>query len=90
MPLAESTNPYLGLSVEVIWNNSNTRATYTIEVALFEKLIIYRNRIPYQRVVVTWQSGSIGHVGRNLARESFLNSIEERAERVANLYLSAN
>ena len=27
---------------------------------------------------------------RNLVREAFLGSIEEKAERVANLYLSAN
>ena len=90
VPLAESTNPYLLLSVDAVWNDSNTIAAYVVEVALIEELVFYRNQRPLRRLVGIWESFSFGFVGKNSARELLLNSIEERAERVANLYLSAN
>ena len=90
VPLSDRSNPYLLLGIDVFWNDSNTIAIFHIQAALTERVYIYRNRKPYRRLVPVWETGSYGSVGRNLARESFLNSIEEKAERVANLYLSAN
>lgn len=78
------------LAVDAFWNESKTLATYTISVSLNEPLIFYRNKKPHRRYVILWESSSYGQVGKNLAKETFIEAIEEKAERVANLYLSAN
>ena len=90
VPLSDSSNPYIVLSVNVLWNEGKTIAIYYIAVDLIETLIFYRNNKPHRRIVTLWDSRRHGRVGKNLARESFLELIEEEAERVANLYLSAN
>ena len=84
------SNPFLSLEIDVFWNDSNMMAIFHIQAALREQVYIRRNRKPYRRIVSVWETGSYGSVGRNLARESILHYIEEKAERVANLYLSAN
>ena len=90
VPLLNSSNPYIMLSINVLWNEGKTIAIYYIAVDLIETLIFYRNNKPHKRIVTLWESRIHGRVGKNLARESFLELIEEKAERVANLYLSAN
>lgn len=90
VPLSDRSSPILSLSIDVFWNDSNTIAIFYIEAALIERVYIYRNSKPFQRSVAVWETSSYGSVGRNLARDSLLNAIEEKAERVANLYLSAN
>ena len=90
VPLSDVSEPYLSLSIDVIWNDANTIAIFHIQAALRERVLIYRNHKPYRRYVSVWKTASYGRVGKNSARESFLNTIEEHAERVANLYLSAN
>ena len=90
VPLSDSSNPYIVLSINVLWNEGKTIAIHYIGVDLRETLIFYRNNKPHRRIVTLWESRRQGRVGKNLAKEAFLESIEEEAERVANLYLSAN
>ncbi len=90
VPLTDFSNPYLIVDVDALWNDFNTIVTFHFQVTLAESLIFYRNDMPFQRVAGLWETGVFGRVGKDLARESFLNEIEEKAERVANLYLSAN
>ena len=61
-----------------------------LQVSLVEPLSFYRNSKPHRRYVYLWEELSYGYAGKNVAKETFLRSIEEKAERVANLYLSAN
>ena len=90
VPLSESANPYLSLSIEALWNEEKTFAAFTIGVSLMEPLVFYRGNEPHRRYVPLWEDRTYGYAGRNVAREGFLGYIEEKAERVANLYLSAN
>ena len=90
VPLSDSSNPYLSLSVDALWNEDKTRTTYVIRVGLVESLVFWRNKKPHKRFVTLWEHSSFGYAGKNVAREGFLKNIEEQAERVANLYLSAN
>ena len=90
VPLSDSSNPYIVLSINVLWNERNTIAIHSIAVDLIETLIFYRNQKPYKRLVKLWSDGSYGMVGKTFAKEAYLELIEENAERVANLYLSAN
>lgn len=90
VPLSDSSNPYIVLSINVLWNERNTIAIHSIAVDLIETLIFYRNQKPYKRLVTLWSDGSYGMVGKTFAKEAYLELIEENAERVANLYLSAN
>ncbi len=89
IPLSDSSNYYLFLSLEALWEDDLT-ATFSISVELRETLVIHRKDRPLKRVVTLWQTGSYGYAGRAVARKVFLESIEEKADRVANLYLSAN
>ena len=89
VPLSDSSNHHLFLSLEAIWED-DLPATFSISVELRETLVIHRNDRPLKRNVALWQTGSHGFVGRAVARKVFLESIEEKADRVANLYLSAN
>lgn len=72
------------------WTDAKTIAIFNISVSLVEPLIFYRGQKPYKRLVVLWEASSFGYAGKMIAKETFLELIEERAERVANLYLSAN
>lgn len=90
VPLSDLSNPYLALVVEVLWNGDKTRATYTLSVSLRESLIFYRNNKPHRRFVNLWEDSAYGYAGDKVAKEAFIGAIEEKAERVANLYLSAN
>ena len=90
VPLSDFSNPYILLGVEAVWNNDKIIAAYIISVSLIEPLIFYRNQKPYKRFVTLWEQSSYGLAGKTIAKETFLESIEEKAERVANLYLSAN
>ena len=90
VPLSESSNPYLSLRIEALWNKEKTFAAFTISASLMEPLIFYRGNEPHRRYVPLWEETSYGYAGKDVAREAFLGSIEEKAERVANLYLSAN
>lgn len=90
VPLSDSSSPFIFFTLQAFWKDAKTIATFKISVSLIESLVFYRNNKPYKRLVVLWEDGSIGHVGKNFAKETFLEFIEERAERVANLYLSAN
>ena len=94
VPLSDSSNPYLALDIQALWNEEKTFAVYTMSVSLIEPLIFYRDnkpsRKPHRRYVALWEKANFGFAGKNVAREAFLRYIEENAERVANLYLSAN
>ena len=90
VPLTESTNPYLALSIEALWNKEKTLAVFTISASLMEPLFFYRGNEPHMRYVPLWEETSYGYTGKDVARDGFLGYIEEKAERVANLYLSAN
>lgn len=85
-----STNPYIFLNVESVWNDAKTIAIFNISVSLREPLIFYRGQKPYKHFVTLWGQYNYGSAGKRVAKEAFLEFIEERAERVANLYLSAN
>ncbi len=90
VPLANSSNPYLLLSIEALWYEDKIVATYVLGVELREAIIFYRNNKPHRHFVTLWKDSSYGYAGKDVAREAFLRYIEEKAERVANLYLSAN
>ena len=89
VPLSDSSNPYLVLQVQAVWDEDKALLFYT-RVSLMESLIFYRNNKPHRNFVNLWENSGYGYVGKNVARETFLETIEARAERVANLYLSAN
>ena len=92
VPVSEtiSSDLDLMLSVSAVWDKKERFLSYTLSVTIYEPLIFYRDERPHKRFVALWQDLSFGHAGRDVARRSFLASIEEKAERVANLYLSAN
>lgn len=90
VPLSNWSNPHLSLGIEALWNKQKTFAALTIYVSLLEPLIFYRDNKPHRYLVTLWEASSFGYAGQDVARENFLRYIEEKAERVANLYLSAN
>ena len=90
VPLSDLSNPYLLLSFEALWNEDKTLVAYIVELSLRQSLIFYRNNTPYRRVVSLWENLSYGYAGSKVVRQGALEAIEEKAERVANLYLSAN
>ena len=90
VPLSNWSNPHLLLGIEALWNEEKRFVAFTINVSLKEPLIFYRNQKPYTRFIKPWEEIVYGYAGKDVARESFLRYIEEQAERVANLYLSAN
>lgn len=90
VPLSESSNPLIDFKIEAAWQEDKSAAAFTISTTLLEVLIIYRGNEPYKRVVAIWNDLHYGYVGRKGAREFLLQYIEEKAERVANLYLVAN
>ena len=89
VPLSDSSNPYLVLQVQATWDEDKALLFYA-RVSLMESLIFYRNNKPHRNFVNLWENSGYGYVGKDVAREAFLETIEEKAERVANLYLSAN
>ena len=90
VPLSESSNPCMEFLVEAAWQEGKTAAAFTISAALIEPLIFYRGNKPYRRIVALWRDRHYGYVGQKASRGFLLQYIEEKAERVANLYLSAN
>lgn len=90
VPLSDFSSPFIFLNVEAVWNNDKIIAAYIISVSLVEPLIFSRNQKPYKRLIMLWEQSSYGLASKMIAKETFLESIEEKAERVANLYLSAN
>ena len=91
VPLANFANPYyLLLSIDALWNEDKIFASYVLGVELREPIIFYRDNKPHRSFVTLWKDSSYGYAGKDVAREAFLRYIEEKAERVANLYLSAN
>ena len=90
VPLSNWSNPHLSLGIEALWNEEKRFVAFTINVSLKEPLIFYRNQKPYKRFIKPWEEIHYGYAGKDVARGAFLRYIEEKAERVANLYLSAN
>ena len=90
VPLSNWSIPHLSLGIEALWNKQKTFAAFTISVSLTEPLIFYRDNKPHRCYVTPWEEASYGYAGKDVARDAFLRYIEEKAERVANLYLSAN
>lgn len=91
VPLSDSPlGFYLELTITALWNEHKTWVAYCIGTELREFRAIYRNEIPYQCMVAVWSTQSVGYAGRNVVKRAFLEAIEIEAERVANLYLSAN
>ena len=90
VPLSNWSNPHLSLGIEALWNENKIFVSYVLGVELRESIIFYRNNKPHKRFVTLWKYSSYGYAGKDVAREAFLRYIEENAERVANLYLSAN
>ena len=88
---------FISLSMEVAYNDmevgySNVRMyVYTTQLRFDEVVIFYRDGKPYRRSAVLWDGGgSYGYAGKQVIEDVLLDNIKERAERVANLYLSAN
>ena len=90
VPLSNWSNPHLLLGIEALWNEEKRFVAFTINVSLKEPLIFYRNQKPYKRFIKSWEEIHYGYAGKDVARKAFLRYIEDNAERVANLYLSAN
>lgn len=90
VPLSESSHPLLDFKIEAAWQEDKSAAAFTMSTSLLELLIIRRGNEPYRRMVAIWNDSHYGYVGRKVAREFLLQYLEEKAERVANLYLSAN
>ena len=90
VPLSDFSNPYILLNVVAVWNDAKMIATFNISVSLREPLIFYRGQKPYKHFVTLWEQYNYGSAGKRVAKETFLELIEARAERVANLYFSAN
>ena len=78
------------LSVSAGWDEKERFFFYILTASLHEPLVFYRNEKPHKRLVQLWEDVSYGVAGRKVARRVFIESIEEKAEQVANLYLSAN
>ena len=90
VPLTAGSNPYLSLYVEALWDRDKNLAAVAFGTALMEPIVYYRGDTPRRRFVALWEDRSFGYLGRKVGRASMLDYIEEKAERVANLYLSAN
>ena len=64
---------------------------YTTRLEFQEEVIFYRDEKPYRERVVLWKGGGyLGYAGKLVIEEALLEVTEEYAEKVANLYLSAN
>ena len=72
--------------------NDNVRMyVYRTDLSFEEKVVFYRDEKPYRERVVLWDGGgNLGYAGSRVIEEALLGVIEQYAERVANLYLSAN
>lgn len=92
VPVSEtrSSDLDLTLSVKALWDKEQLRSAYILYVAIYEPLIFYRGGKPYKRMAALWEDRSYGYAGSAVVKRAFLEAIEEKAERVANLYLSAN
>ena len=91
VPLSDSSYPYLLLSLDGFWTSEQWLLIYDISLSLRgEQVIFYRKDEPYRRYIALWEVRVFGIARRKVARERLLATIEEKAERVANLYLSAN
>ena len=88
------SSSYIYFSVNVV-NRDNKNAAHTIELSLEEEVIFYRGDKPYRKTVTLWNGGgNFGYVcNGNIwthVEDAILEQTERSAERVANLYLSAN
>lgn len=92
VPVSEPSSSDLNvmLSISAVWDKQERFLSFLHSVSIYEPLIFYRDEKPHKRFVVLWEDESFGHAGHKIARSTFLEAIEEKAERVANLYLSAN
>ncbi|MXX37620.1 MAG: hypothetical protein F4Y91_05915 [Gemmatimonadetes bacterium] len=92
VPLSDSTSSllYLVFSIEAVRDEKWWLTAYSVRASLYERLVLYRNEIPYKRLVELWHSGDFGFAGSDVIERALLESIEKNAERIANLYLSAN
>lgn len=92
VPFSDSTSSllYLLFSIEAVRDEKWRLTAYSVRASLYESLVLYRNEIPYKRLVELWHSGNFGFAGSDLTERALLESIEKNAERIANLYLSAN
>ena len=90
VPLLDSSDHYILLRIEALWDEEKIFIIYSLGVSFNETITFYRNNRPYRKIVSLWEDSSYGYAGKDVAREAFLRSIEEKAERVANLYLSAD
>ena len=92
VPLSDSPGspPYLDFTIEAVRDEKWKITAYHAHVSLHERLILYRNETPYTRHVELWSDGSFVLAGSGMIEKALLRSIEENAERVANLYLLAN
>ena len=72
--------------------NDNVRMyVYRTDLNFEEKVVFYRDEKPYRKRVVLWEGGgNLGYAGSRVIEDALLENIEQYAERVANLYLSAN
>ena len=85
---------YIYFAVEVV-NTDNKNAAHTISVSLQEEVIFFRDGKPHRKTVALWEGGGNfgfvcnGNIWTNV-EDKILEQAEIYAERVANLYLSAN
>lgn len=90
VPLSDSSGHALFFSINALRNPRTNQIIYQVDVSLYQSIIFYRKGTPYQRHVDLWEEDVFGYAGSLVAEKTFLDIIEEKAERVANLYLSAN
>ena len=80
---------FIDFSMEVAYKDNI--GAYTIQLNVQEEVIFYRDEKPYRKRVNLWDGGgNFGYAGKDVIKDTLLRSIEKYAERVANLYLSAN
>lgn len=95
VPIGAWSDPGLNFSIDGLWvrnkfDEKKMGVAFMVTVALMEPIVFYRDGKPYRRYVNTWEDQSLLLSGRDEIKESLLQSIVEKAEHVANLYLKAN
>ena len=82
---------FIYFDMQVVYDEDDNMGAYTIRLSVSENVIFYRDEKPYQKMVILWEGGgNFGYAGKDRIKDVLLRSIEQYAERVANLYLSAN
>lgn len=90
IPVRAKSGFLLWAVVDGFWNTTHSTCTYVVSIEMVENTVTWRANKPIRIAVTSWNDLDFGFAGKAVMKNALLDSVQAKAEKFANDYLSQN